>query len=186
MEAAEHYELLGIPGMELTTSEEVHVVCLFPDLASAMEFDGIVHSRLMQVKNRPKFFGQQLIVDIDDNVVGEEEIMLAGSTDIGIYHVFDLVNNLGGVAYPAHIDKSSTSLLSNLGFWDPLMKFPLAELSYGCDINTIKDRKDLQGLEFVRGSDAHYPDQLKEPFQYIDLAAKTATEFINKLKKYTL
>ncbi|MCQ2552804.1 MAG: PHP domain-containing protein [Clostridia bacterium] len=186
MEAAEHYGLLGIPGMELTTSEEVHVVCLFPDLNSAMEFDGYVHSRLMQVKNKPKFFGQQLVVDIDDNVVCEEEIMLAGASDIGIYEVYDLVDKLGGVSYPAHIDRPSNSLLSNLGFWDASMKFPMAELSYGCDFNTLKDRKDLQGLSFVRGSDAHYPDQLKPKFQCIDLAEKTAAELINKLNNNIL
>jgi len=186
MEAAEHYELLGIPGMELTTSEEVHVVCLFPELKAAEAFGEYVHTRLMQVKNRPKFFGQQLVVDTDDNVICEEEIMLAGATDIGIYKVFDLVNEYGGVAYPAHIDRSSTSLLSNLGFWDPSMKFPIAELSFGCDFDKLKDRKDLQGLKFVRGSDAHYPDQLKTAFQFIDLEAKTAAELVNKLKTCTL
>ena len=66
--AAKEYGIIGIPGMELTTSEEVHAVCLFPELYQAMEFDRFVYSRLIKVKNRPEIFGKQQIYDENDSV----------------------------------------------------------------------------------------------------------------------
>ena len=63
MKAAEEYCLLVIPGMELTTSEEVHVVCLFPEIGQLLDFDRLVYERLIKVKNRPEFFGEQIVMN---------------------------------------------------------------------------------------------------------------------------
>ena len=112
--AAQAYGLLPLPGMELCTLEEVHVVCLFPDLDRAMAFQELVYRRLGDRVNDPDIFGRQLLMDVDDRILGEEPRMLAGATDIGVYEVHRLVESYGGVAYPAHIDRDSFSLLSNL------------------------------------------------------------------------
>ena len=125
-QACQAYGLLGLPGMELCTAEEVHVVCLLPDLAAADAFSRMVYDRLPPLENDRDIFGPQIYMDADDNVLGEESRMLAGASSIGVYEVREMAARFGGVAYPAHIDRPSFALLSNLGFWDPALGFPLA------------------------------------------------------------
>lgn len=170
--AAEHFGLLALPGMELTCAEEVHVICLFPDLDRAHAFGELVRRRLPPLENRPDFFGHQLLMDHEDNLLGEETAMLAAATDIGIYEVPQLMAHYGGFAYPAHIDRPSFSVLSNLGFWDPAMGFSLAELSPFCPPE-LTQRPDLTGLRFVTGCDAHYLHQIPDPSQTMSPAGRS-------------
>lgn len=171
--AAEHYGLLALPGMELTTAEEVHVICLFPNLERAMEFGDCVRSHLPPTPNRPDYFGRQLLMDEEDHVLGEESALLIGSTDIPVCEVSGLVSSYGGVAYPAHIDHSSFSLLSNLGLWMPEAGFAVAELSPTCP-DGFTQRPDLEGVRFVGGSDAHYLHEIPDPTNRIALAERSA------------
>lgn len=170
--AAERYGLLALPGMELTTSEEAHVVCLFPDLAAAEEFGRLVRSRLPPVKNRAAVYGPQILMDGEDNVLGEEDAFLAGAAAIGVYETAALVRSFGGVAYPAHIDRPSFSLLANLGLWDPDMGFALAEVSRNCPPGLF-DRPDLRGVRHITACDAHYLDQIPDAHQYMEPAERT-------------
>ncbi len=178
--AAQQHCLLALPGMELTCAEEVHVVCLFPDLDCAHAFGELVRSRLPQRNNNIDFFGHQLLMDEEDNLLGEERIMLAAATDIGVHEVHGLVRQYGGVAWPAHIDRDSFSLLSNLGFWDPAAGFSLAEVSPRCP-QALFRRPDLAGVRFVTGCDAHYLDEIPDPTQTMPLPEKTAEAVLNFL-----
>lgn len=170
--AAERYGLLALPGMELTTLEEAHIICLFPDLACASAFDAIVHHRLPPMVNDPAVFGPQVLMDADDRVLGEETALLAGATGIGVYEVAGLVRSFGGTAFPAHIDRPSFSVLSNLGLWDPAMGFPLAEVSKNCPPDLF-DRPDLSGVRHITACDAHYLDQIPDAHQYMALPERT-------------
>ena len=89
--AASAYGVLFLPGMELTTSEEVHVLCYFPSLDAAMDFDSYVSAHLPDIPNRPALFGDQLICDEEDQILGREERLLISATDISFDAVFDLV-----------------------------------------------------------------------------------------------
>ena len=170
--AAERYGLLALPGMELTTLEEAHVVCLFPDLAAAAGFGALVRKRLPPIKNKAAIYGPQVLMDEDDNVLGEEDAFFAGATDLGIYEVTQLVRSFDGLAYPAHIDRPSFSLLANLGLWDPDMGFNLAEVSQNCPPGLF-DRPDLRDVPHFDGSDAHYLDQILDAHQYMELPERT-------------
>lgn len=130
--AAQRHGLIALPGMELTCMEEVHVICLFPTVEQAQQFGSVIYTHLPDIPNRPEFFGHQLYMDEADTVLGEEPRMLAGTTDLSIYDVPPLVAQFEGICYPAHIDRPSFSLLSNLGLWDSSMGFSCAELSLGC------------------------------------------------------
>ena len=159
MKAAQEYGISVIPGMELTTMEEVHVLCLFPELSRAMDFDAYVYERLLPFPNREDLFGRQIYMDDMDGILGEESRLLAGCADISVDHVCALVSSFGGLAYPAHIDRPSFSLIATLGFWNPDLGFPLAELSRHCPPGFLQ-RPDLHGLRFITGSDAHYLEDI--------------------------
>ncbi len=154
--AAKEAGILALPGMELTTREEIHVVCLFDSLEAALTFGGYVKKRLSKVKNRPEIFGGQAVVDENDNILREEDVLLLCAADIGIHEVRALVEGVGGAAFPAHVDRSSFSLLANLGAYDPALDFGTAEVSRRSSAQEVLLRHpEMDGLRFITNSDAH-------------------------------
>lgn len=181
LSAAARHGLLALPGMELTTAEEVHVVCLFPTLDAALAFDRLVGTHLPAVNNNPSIFGPQILMDDGDGVLGEEPRMLAAATDLPVGQVYPLVRSFGGVAYPAHIDRPSFSLLSNLGLWDPSLGFPLAELSLRCPPDFAASRPDLRGVRTITSSDAHYLHQIPDAQRTLEVDRPTPESVIDCL-----
>lgn len=179
----EEYGITVIPGMELTTAEDVHVVCLFPALDDAMAFDGYVYERLLPIKNREDIFGKQQIMDADDQVTGNVERLLIGATDISFDQVFGLVEAYRGIAYPAHIDKSTTSLLSNLGFVPPDSSFTCAEISTFDHLHQIqKEHPYFLQCKMLSSSDAHYLEDIREPDYQIYARSRAAKDILEGLR----
>ena len=108
--------IAAIPGMELCTREEIHVVCLFGSLAAAMEFDEYLYHFLPDIPNRPEIFGQQQIFDANDRCIGIEPRLLLSATTLSIDQLPALMQRFGGVCFPAHVDKASYSMLASFGF----------------------------------------------------------------------
>ena len=157
VEAAKELPIDLIPGMELCTSEEVHVICLFGQLEQAMAFDAYVHDHLPPVKNRPEIFGEQRILNAADEIIGYEPYLLINATAISIEEVVPLVRRFGGICYPAHIDKSSTSVFSNLGYFSAHWGFSTVEIA--CRKNVEQLASQIPGfadLLVLHSSDAHY------------------------------
>lgn len=179
--AAGRLGLVALPGMELTTAEEVHVICLFPDLPSAQAFGDAVYRRLPPLPNDPRIFGPQLLMDDGDGILGEEHRLLAGATAIGVYESAALVASYGGFAYPAHIDRPSFSVLSNLGLWDPGLGFSLAEITRSCS-SKLLHRPDLLGLPTLTASDAHDLSQIADPDQTLEVDAATSRAILAALR----
>lgn len=187
MAAAEQAGITSIPAMELTTSEEVHVLCLLPDLEAAGAFGQYVYERLPDIKNRPEIFGRQLLMDADDNVTGEEERLLTAATDIGIYDVRGLIREYGGTAIPAHIDRPSFSVISNLGLYDPAMGFPAVELTGRCHrAEFLKEHPELEGMGYLVNSDAHMLTQMTDPRYFLQLNSPDAVEVIRVIEENKL
>lgn len=162
--AAEEYGILAVPGMEINTSEEVHAVCLFQSLQKAMEYDAYVYEHLIPVKNREDIFGKQEIYNCQDQVCGHVENLLINSTDISFEHLWELVRCYGGVMFPAHIDKQTNSLISNLGFIPEDSRFSAAELADLGKYHILKKRNPyLEHCRIVSNSDAHYLEDIHEP-----------------------
>ncbi len=179
----EEYGITVIPGMELTTAEEVHIVCLFPALGDAMAFDRYVYEHLLPIKNREDIFGKQQIMDADDQVTGNVERLLIGATDISFDQVFDLVEAYRGIAYPAHIDKSTTSLLSNLGFVPPDSRFTCAEISTFDHLHQIqKEHPYFLQCKMISSSDAHYLEDIREPDYQIYARSRAAKDILEGLR----
>ena len=180
--AAEKYGLLALCGMELTTAEEIHVVCLFPDADRAEAFSALVYDRLPPFPNDKSIFGAQLYMDEADGVRGEEDRLLSDATSIGVYEVCPLVESFDGVCFPAHIDRPSYSLLSQLGLWDPSIPFPMAEVSLACPPN-FPDRPDLKGVPLITDSDAHALGLIPDAIRTMDLPEKTAAAVLDWIRQ---
>ena len=120
--------IFPVAGMELTTAEDIHAVCLFPTLEKAMEFDELLQERRILIPNRTDIFGRQIICDSEDNVIGEEEHLLSNATTISIEEAPKLVESFGGICYPAHIDRDANGIISVLGTFPKTPHFTCAEL----------------------------------------------------------
>ena len=183
LEVAKAYGITALPGMELTTTEEVHVVCLFERLEDAMRFDAYVYEHLLDIKNEEAIFGTQLIVNEDDEVTGRVEKLLINATDIDFDDVYSLMEEYHGVMIPAHLDKSTTSLLSNLGFIPPDSKFRVAELKSFANLHKLRAQHPyLNDCMVITDSDAHYLQDIHEPLYTMMVPELTPAGVIAALK----
>ncbi|HIZ82643.1 MAG TPA: PHP domain-containing protein [Candidatus Mediterraneibacter pullistercoris] len=179
-----NYGVTVIPGMELTTVEEVHVICLFPTLEDALAFDALVYERLMPVPNREEIFGKQQIMDKEDKVTGTVENLLINATSISFDDAFSLAESYHGIAYPAHVDKASTSLISNLGFIPPGSTFSCAEFHNFSNLHRIrKDHPYLEKCNVICCSDAHYLEDIHEPDYQIYARSKNVNDILDALQR---
>ncbi|SHO52882.1 hypothetical protein SAMN02745217_03846 [Anaerocolumna xylanovorans DSM 12503] len=182
LKQANDFGILAIPGMELCTREEVHVLCLFEELEAAMEFDKYVYSHLFKVKNKAEIFGEQLLVNEEDEVYGEEEYLLLNAADIGFDEVYDLVKGYNGIMIPAHIDKSANSLIANLGFIPPDSRFTCVEVKEEGRTKELKEKHPyLNQCRIIYDSDAHYLEHINEPVHFLQAAERNRREVLKAL-----
>ena len=168
--AAKRYGIVPVAGTELTTSEDIHVVCLFEKLEAAMDFDSDLQQHRMLIPNRTDIFGEQLILNGEDEVIGSDDYFLPNGTDISLEEVPKLVERYGGIAYPAHIDRQANGVISVLGTFPETPYFSLAELN---DKNRIEEFREkypiLQGKTIVVSSDAHRLTDMRDKENFFEL-----------------
>lgn len=185
MAVAEEQGLLVLPGMELATDEEIHMVCLFPTLADALAFEAEVRPRIPPIQNRPDIFGEQQLLDENDRVVGYEPLLLVNATGVSLEEVLPLARKYHGTAYPAHIDRESYSILSSLGDIPPL-GFTAVEITAAGDVASLTAAHPvIADRPLLLSSDAHYLHQIAEPAAWLDLPEKTAAAVIAALDGQT-
>ncbi len=179
----EQNNLCVIPGMELTTQEEIHVVCLFPTLEKALLFNDYVKAHQMQFPNRADIYGRQVIMNEFDEEIGEVDNLLILATDISVMNIKELVEGYDGVCYPAHINRDSMSILSSLGEIPPECGFETAEVSSSGNIYELKTAHPiLNNMLIVRDSDAHYLEHMKDAENFFELDELTVDSVLEKLK----
>ncbi|MFR8318592.1 MAG: PHP domain-containing protein [Catenibacillus sp.] len=183
MDAASQYPVTVIPGMELCTIEEVHVLCLFKQLDAAMAFDDYVYKHLIKIKNRPDIFGFQQIYNSEDAIAGEEPYLLINATDISFDNVWQLTADYGGIMIPAHVDKDSTSLLSNLGLIPQDSRFRCAEIKNRDALLALQKKHPyLEQCHLIFDSDAHRLEQIHEATQFIHCKSRSASDILAALQ----
>lgn len=177
--------IMVIPGMELCTQEEVHVLCLFASLRDAMDFDAYVYERLIKIENQENIFGKQEIYDENDRCIGVEPNLLINATRITFDKLEDLMEKFHGIYIPAHIDKNSNSLLSNLGFIPPTSKFIWAEVK---NINMLDELKKnnpyLNYCNIITNSDAHSLGLINEAVNQLTVKKKSIEGVLEVLQNY--
>ncbi len=168
-EAAKRYGIIPIAGMELTTAEDIHAVCLFENLEDALSFDEEISKRRIFIKNRTDIFGEQLILDSEDNIIGTEEYLLSNATDVSLEEAPRIVKKYNGVCYPAHIDRVSNGVISVLGTFPETPIFSCVELHDGSKRQEYTERYGLEKKRFLVSSDAHYLTDLREDNDWFEI-----------------
>ena len=151
------FNILPVFGLEVTSIEEAHIVCLFETAERAEELGEIIYRRLPEILNTPERFGDQVYVDPDENILGEVEKYLLNATDISLDELFEIVMGLEGLFIPAHIDRPVFSIPSQLGFLPEMNYSALETTVLPCPVETGSHR-------LIMNSDAHYVDDIGTRF----------------------
>lgn len=183
MEAGNKLGLCVVPGMELCTSEEIHVVCLFFNIDDAERFELYVKENSIIIENNEKVFGNQILMDCNDNKVGNEKRLLLSATNISICDMNNLMLKFNGIVFPAHVDRNSYSILSVLGDFSDETKFSCAEITNMISKpNVVAKHKKSENIRFICNSDAHRLEDIAKVHNYIDLENCKIFDLINELK----
>jgi hypothetical protein len=157
MEAAQGTSLTVLPGMEMQTKEEVHLLCLFDTLEQAAEWQKVVDTHLPNLQNNIEFFGEQFVVDASGDFLRREERLLINSVDLGLDDATEQIRILGGLAIPAHVDRKANGLLEVLGLVPP--GFEALEISrHITPAEAVQKYPQLRGYSLIQGGDVHYLD----------------------------
>lgn len=155
LKAAASSGIVVLPGLEICTSEEVHILSIFDNVRSATEMQELVYGCLHGI-NQPEVFGLQVVANELDEVVGFQDKLLIGATDLTVGQVVVETHRLGGLAIASHIDRESYSVMSQLGFIPEDVKFDALELTRFTTDQEARIRFALPpSCVFVRNSDAH-------------------------------
>lgn len=155
-EACKRQGIIPIAGMELSTEEDIHLVCLFEELEDAMKFDAVIEEHLLPIDNRPEIFGEQLILNEDDEPIGEVKKLLISPTDLPIEEAIKIARSYGAHVHPAHIDRETNGILAVLGDIPPEYDFKVFELRERENAEKIYATvEELNSKNILVCSDAH-------------------------------
>ncbi len=184
MSIASQYDIIAIPGVEVSTIEDVHVIGLFPTLEDALKFDKFIYNKLTNVENNPKFFGNQYIYNEQDKIIASEPKLLINGASISIDETYDKINSHNGIMIPAHIDKPSNSLLANLGFVPENSKFNCIEIkNKEKEAEIISKNPYLKNCKIIYNSDAHYLYEINECENFIEVESVNISDILNELNR---
>ena len=186
-EAGKKAGITVVPGMELCTSEEIHVVCLFKTVDGAEGFGAYIRENIPKVKNKPQIFGDQFVMNSEDAVTENEELLLTTASFLSIDSVPECVKKYGGVCFPAHIDRSSYSVISALGTFPPELKVSCFELTPDADEKIFLEKYPAtRGKLILRNSDSHYLENMRLPENTIELDENSAEALVAYLDNFDL
>ncbi len=156
-EACRRNGIIAVAGMELSTAEDIHLVCLFEQLDDAMRFDLEVSKHLMNIDNRPEIFGDQLILDGNDEQIGVEQRLLISATDLWLSDAIALARSFGAHVHPAHVDRESNGIIAILGDIPQDCGFDCLEFNDHQNVEDIKKNYTVaKDARHIVSSDAHY------------------------------
>ncbi len=160
VEASQDTNMTVIPGIEITSKEEVHIIGLFDSLEDAVEIQDLVYSQL-EGKNDERIFGKQIIVDAKGNILNFNEKLLIGATNLSIENIVKAIHNQNGLAIAAHIDREGFGIIGQLGFIPPGLDLDALEVSSKISMNNVRRTfLEYEEFSFLQSSDAHRLDDI--------------------------
>ncbi len=165
--AAEGMELTVLPGMEITSSEEAHILALFDDIEGIMKLQDLIYEDLLPGENirtsspfgagGPGGFGEQIVVNEKDEILDFNMRLLIGATNLTANSIVKTVHSLGGLAVASHVDREAFSIISQLGFIPQDLKFDALEISARAGRERAEYLfENYDSFTWVSSSDAHY------------------------------
>lgn len=170
-------------GAEVTTREEAHCLCLFHSEEQREQFQQFIDLHLPNIPNDPQHFGYQVVVNEDDEIVDEVEPLLINGLSVGINEIEGKTHSLGGLFIPAHIDRPRYSIISQLGFVPPDLKYDALELFWKTNPQEfLSQHAYLKSPVFIKNSDAHYIHQVGETYTSYRMEEPSFQELAKALK----
>lgn len=174
--AAANTDLSVLPGMELQTQEEVHVLCLFDTLDQAQAFQKEIDLALPEIPNKPEFFGEQFVVDETGDFIENEDRLLITSTRLTLRQASEKVNHLGGLFIPAHVNRKTFGLIENLGLVPEDIPILALEISrHTTPERAVIEYPQIRGYPLIQNGDVHGLDEFLGSNEY-RLEQPTITE----------
>ncbi len=164
-------------GLEVTSMEEAHLLCIFETVDKALEFGDFIYARLPDIPNNPEIFGDQVYVDENDNILGEVEKYLGSAVSLSIDEIKDEVFSQSGLFIPAHIDKPVFSITSQLGFL-PDDDYTAVEVFNPAQAGNYSEKYSV-----ITSSDAHYLEDIGKKYLTADIAEKTFLSLLLAMKE---
>ena len=165
--ACKRYGLIPIAGMELTTSEDIHIICLFEDINDALGFDKWLDDYRTPIKNRVEVYGQQMVLDGEDNLLEVVDNLLSNATTVSVDDVPSAVSKFNGICYPAHIDRQANGIIATLGTLPEIKGMaPCVEFHSSEKIADYKQKYGLDGKKIIVSSDTHYLTDMRDENSY--------------------
>lgn len=175
--------MLFLPGIELETSEEIHLLCYFPSLESVSRMQSVLNNYYLNIRNKEDIFGEQWIMDEADRPVSKVEHLLTTAIKLDLYSCVSLVREIGGVPVPAHVDRSSYSIISNLGSIPDDLFFNTLELSRIISkTDFLNQYPEYSEKFFISSSDAHELSMILERESFIELERLSISDVLEKLR----
>lgn len=178
MTCADRIGLMVIPGMELQTKEEIHVLCYFGRLGDLKAFESELEPYRMPIPNKVERFGHQWLMDSEDNVIKEYPNALILSLNIGLDDVDEMVERHSGIMIPAHINKGANGLIKYLGFVPDNLVGRTMEVSNKVSV----DPKWVENSRVIYNSDAHFITDINEKEHFMNVESATVDAVIDYLK----
>ena len=170
-------------GMELQTLEEIHLLAFFDTYNLALAFQEKIYSLLPDIQNDADYFGDQVVVNEENEIIRFENRLLLNSAQISITDATAWIKNHGGIAIPSHIDSPTFSIISQLGYIPDDLPFDALEVrnkEKATELLPLIMKKDIP---FVSFSDAHYLVDIGKRRIELDLEEPNCTEISGALKQ---
>ena len=185
LKVAQKNGIICIPGVEVTTKEEVHLLGYFEDIESVKKFQKIIDMHLPEDKNNKEIFGNQLMYDEDDNIIGEEQVLLSRAINLSLDGAIEEIRKLRGVPIPAHINRNRFSIISNLGFISPELNIKAIEICSFGDLKLIeKFCPNFESYNKIYSSDAHSLGQILEREFFIEVEGYSIESILKALENF--
>ena len=157
--AAEGTQLTVLPGMEVQSREDVHLLTIFETIETLEVWQGEVNNALPDLPNEPDFLGEQFVVDETGEFIRNEPRLLLTSTSFSIDEIFARVRKLGGLVIPAHVERTTYGLLPTLGLISESWQLSALEISrHTTPEKAVASFPALRGYSLVQNGDVHYLD----------------------------
>jgi PHP family Zn ribbon phosphoesterase len=170
-----------LPGMEVCSKEEVHILALFDDLDQALKMQATVYANLPG-ENKPDVFGCQVVANENDEVLGENPRLLIGATRLGLHDIVEQTHELGGLSICCHVDRPAYGIINQLGFIPADLALDGVEVSRRVKLaDAHQTVTGIENFSCITSSDAHFLNDIGSVWTNFQMAEPTLAEIRKSL-----